>query len=293
MNKQSFLDNAYSIYNDNIIYTIADIIYNDIDCNVYINNNLINVIYPSKKIEVIIFINYSVPFKEYVQNYVISKARNGIRCIVVFKHELLNKQIIIRDIIHRALNIHTKNIIYARNTSIIDINTENEKQFINKYHLQGYTPSSVKIGLQYKNEIVSMMTFGKPRMNSAYEYELIRLCSCYDVVGGTEKMFKYFIKRYNPDNILSYCDITKFNGKVYTKLGFSANEDCITTPNYVWYNNETMNVLPRYKTMKHKLVRDGLGTEDETEDLIMIKHGYTKIYNAGNLKFTWSNKKGD
>ena len=56
MNKQSFLDNAYSIYNDNIIYTIADIIYNDIDCNVYVNNNLINVIYPSKKIEVIILI---------------------------------------------------------------------------------------------------------------------------------------------------------------------------------------------------------------------------------------------
>ena len=117
MNKQSFLDNAYSIYNDNIIYTIADIIYNDIDCNVYVNNNLINVIYPSKKIEVIIFINYSVPFKEYVQNYVISKARNGIRCIVIFKHELLNKQIIIRDIVQRALNIHTKSIIYARNNT--------------------------------------------------------------------------------------------------------------------------------------------------------------------------------
>mgnify|MGYP007037140579 CR=1 FL=1 len=80
------------------------------------------------------------------------------------------------------------------------------------------------------------MTFGKPRYNKNYEYELIRYCSSKNIVGGAEKLFNYFIKTYNPKSIISYCDWSKFNGDVYLKLGFIYKSYSIGKH---WYNIKT------------------------------------------------------
>lgn len=37
------------------------------------------------------------------------------------------------------------------------------------------------------------MTFGKPRYNKNYEYELLRYCSNYSVIGGVENQRKELI----------------------------------------------------------------------------------------------------
>ena len=40
--------------------------------------------------------------------------------------------------------------------------------------------------------------------------------------------------------------------------------------------------------MKKNLLLDGFGKQDETEDQIMNRLGYVKIYDSGNLKYIWS-----
>ena len=134
------------------------------------------------------------------------------------------------------------------------------------------------------------MTFGKPRFKTHEEYELLRLIwkSSVVVVGGAEKLFKAFIERYNPVDIVSYCDISKFTGGVYSRIGFTLDKNADITPNYKWVKLETNEILPRYKTMKHKLLAAGLGDSKQTETQIMENLGYKKIYDSGNLKFIWS-----
>ena len=46
------------------------------------------------------------------------------------------------------------------------------------------------------NELIEVMTFGKPRYNKKYEWELLRLCTKfgYIVSGGANKLIKYFIR---------------------------------------------------------------------------------------------------
>lgn len=56
---------------------------------------------------------------------------------------------------------------------------------------------------------------------------------------------------------------------------------------YVWVNTKSKDVLQRYETTKQKLVDIGAGTEDETEDIIMKRLGYNKIYNSGNKIFIY------
>lgn len=227
--------------------------------------------------------------KYYHQQKTLNCAKNSIRLIHIFEYEWeTNKDKIIRLL--ESLDKQDTKVIGARKTSVKIISNKEAIEFQNTYHLQGGINSSVNIGCFYNNELIGVMSFNKPRFNSNYEYEVTRVCWDYNykVVGGLEKMFSLFIKEYKPISILTYVDISKFTGNSYTRLGFKpTKEEPITEPNYVWVKEGTNNYLTRYQTQKHKLVREGLGTSEQTEDEIMRQLGYSRIYDSGNLKMEW------
>lgn len=230
--------------------------------------------------------------KNYHQKKTIACAKQGIHLIHIFEHEWLDdvKKEKIKNILKNEI-YGIDNKVYARNTSVSIASQQEIKEFEEKYHMQGYTPSSINIKLSLNNDILGIMTFGKPRFNSKFEYELIRLCYRDDikVIGGSQKMFKYFVKKYNPQSIISYCSIDKFIGSVYRKLGFKTSIEMITEPNYIWINLNKRDILNRYQTQKHKLIEKGLGNLGDTESEIMQNLGYVRIHDCGNLKFYWNN----
>lgn len=259
-----------------------------------LNGKELDIYIPEKKIAIEFNGTYwhsdiNKPVK-YHQEKTIECIRHGVRLIHIFEYEWINtvKQNKIKEYLNNILN--NNNIIYARNTKIAEVTSTDEyTSFENRYHLQGTASSSIRLGLYYNNELIGLMTFGKPRFNNNYEYEIIRLCykSNINVVGGTEKLFKYFIEKYSPKSIISYCDISKFDGNTYLKLGFTADKNSLTSPNYVWVSYDRKDVLTRYQTQKHKLLELGLGTPEQSEDDIMKDMEYLKIYDCGNMRFEW------
>lgn len=228
--------------------------------------------------------------KFYHQQKTIECNQKGIRLLHIFEYEWNNINIKYKIInqLNKILN-DENNKIYARDTEIKLIESSETRKFLDENHLQGYINTSINLGCFYGNELIGVMTFGKPRFNKGFDYELIRLCwkSSIYVVGGTQKLFSYFVNNYKPITVISYCDISKFNGDVYKRLGFEFSR--LSEPNYKWVNTITNDVLSRYQTQKHKLVEQGLGTEAETEDEIMESFGYLKIYDSGNSVYTWRN----
>lgn len=227
--------------------------------------------------------------KTYHQEKTLSAYKKGIQVFHIFEYEWNNndtKEKII-NLIRNKLYGDRLQIIQARKCEILEIKNNEANEFIEKYHLQGKATASISIGIFYENELIGVTTFGKPRFDKEYEYELVRLAwkTNVAVTGGAERLFSYFIKRYTPISIISYCDISKFSGNVYTKLGFRVNK--ITEPNYKWVDVETNEVLPRYKTTKQRLIDAGLGTPEETEVEIMHKLGYLRVFDSGNLKLVW------
>ena len=213
----------------------------------------------------------------YDRNYHLLKTqianRNGYRCIHIFDWEDKTK----------ILNLfNTKDKIYARKCKIKEINKQSCDEFLNKYHLQNTCKGQqVRLGLFYNDELVQVMTFGKPRYNKNYQYELLRLCSHkkYKVVGGSNKLFKYFIKTYNPQSMISYCDISKFNGEVYSKLGFKLLYT--TKPNKHWskYKHHITNNLLQQKGYDQLFKTNyGKGTNNEQ---LMLDSGWLPIYDCG------------
>lgn len=226
--------------------------------------------------------------KYYHQNKTIACAKQGIQLIHIFEHEWKNNKDSIINYLDYILD-DTKTV-YARKCTlhkVIDI--DEEKDFLNKYHLQGYTHSEIALGLYYDNKLISLMSFGAPRFNHNYEYEIIRYCvaSNYKIFGGAQKIFKYFIDNVDVQSIITYCNISKFTGNMYTRLGFTPIQpEPITQPNYVWVGTDNK-VVTRYQTQKSKLIDKGYGTVDQSEDDIMYSLGYRKIYDSGNIELEW------
>ena len=217
---------------------------------------------------------------EYYHSVKTSIAReHGYNCIHVFDWDDWNKVI---DL------LRNRGKIPARKCTTKELFKKETDKFLNEYHLQGSTRQFTKAyGLFYEGELVEVMTFGKPRYNKNYEYELLRLCSNskYSVVGGASKLLKYFEEEVNPESLISYCDLSKFDGSVYEKLGFTLKEQ--TAPAKHWYNPKTKrhitdNLLrQRGYDQLHK-ANFGKGTSNEQ---LMREHDYVEIFDCGQLVF--------
>jgi hypothetical protein len=119
-------------------------------------------------------------------------AQNKIQLIHIFEYEWDNeekRERLIRFLKYK-LGILGNKEIYARKTKIIKLASSEERKFLEENHLQGYSSSSVCYGLEYNNQVIALMSFGRPRFNSGYEWELVRLAykEGIKVIGGTEKV---------------------------------------------------------------------------------------------------------
>ena len=293
-NLEEYLNNTYKSkaeYELNQLYPT-----NYVNCRNIIDSEL-DLYYPDKNTAIEFNGSYwhSEIYKDkyYHQRKTIDCATKNIQLIHIFEYEWNDKDTKekIKKILNNKLGITKPNKVYARNTYIKFIDKSEADNFLNTYHLQNTALAKYYLGCYSKseNELLGVITFGIPRFNKEYEYEIVRLCwkDNVHVIGGTEKLFKFFINNVEVSSIITYVDISKFTGNVYTKIGFKPTNKSITEPNYVWWSYRENIILSRYQTMKHKLIKQGLGEENQTEDEIMTSLGFYKIYNSGNLVLTW------
>jgi hypothetical protein len=229
------------------------------------------------------------------KNYHLNKTelcrKQNIQLLHIFEDEWGHKKDIVKSIINAKLNLINSKI-YARKTEIKEIEDNKIiKDFLEENHIQGFVGSKVKLGLYYNNELVSLMTFGKPRKalgakSKENEYELLRFCNKLNtnIIGGASKLLKYFIKNYNPKKITTYADRRYSNGNLYKTLGFEFIGE--TKPNYWYYNNKAKDLTKyhRFNFRKDVLIKEGYNSK-KTEKEIMLERGYLWIYDCGNYKY--------
>jgi very-short-patch-repair endonuclease len=202
-----------------------------------------------------------------------------------------HKDIVMSMILHH-LN-KTKNRVFGRKCIIKEINSKQESEFLKSNHLQGTIGSSMKLGLFYENELISVMTFGKKRAalgnkeRKEGEYELLRFCNRLNtnVIGAASKLFKYFINKYEPCEILTFADRCWSNGKIYEKLGFELIGE--TKPNYFYIIDGIRK--HRFGFRKDILVKEGYDP-NKTEIQIMEERGINRVFDSGHLKFIYKKK---
>lgn len=222
------------------------------------------------------------------KNYHLYKTRQciqqGIQLIHITDYQWKFKCDIIKSIILAKLNKTNK--IFARKCIIKELNRNIKKEFLNNTHLYGNCNSKINLGLYYNNELIFIMTFGKPRYDNIYEWELLRFSSKLNttIIGGFSKLLSYFIKIYNPKNILVYCPRNISCGNVFFKNNFKLINT--TNPGYQYLNLDYLNPFPREKFQKHKLpnILERFDYNlSEWENMKLNK--YDRIWDCGNYKF--------
>lgn len=184
-----------------------------------------------------------------------------------------------------------KNKKRASSYAVKELPKEVVKDFLNSYHLQGMCRNTaICLGLvDEQQKIFDVMTFGKPRYNKNYEWELLRLCTKEDYViyGGAQKLFNYFVVTYEPHSIVSYCDCSKFSGTVYTALSFKQFN---STPSIHWvrlnpFTHYTDNLL-RYKGADSLL---GTSFGKGTSNVEIVKGaGFLPVPDCGQDTYVWT-----
>ncbi len=212
---------------------------------------------------------------------------NGIQIIQIYEDEWLFKQNIVKSRIRHILG-KTVNKIYARNCEVRCIDAKTASQFFNDTHIMGNGRSNYRLGLFYKGKLVSAMSFSKNNLSrKIIGWELNRFSSdCnLSIVGAASKLFKAFIKRVNPDQVISYSDNRWSMGNLYRSLGF----DFIShgSPNY-WYFLANQPRIHRFNLRKTQFDNPNL-----SEVANRISQGYNRIWDSGSTKWLWTNKKGD
>jgi len=183
--------------------------------------------------------------------------------------------------------------LFARKLKIIDLTNQYifVKNFLNNNHLQGFCNYKYAYGLyNNKNEVYSIITFGKSRFRDEDGVELLRFCNAknFQVIGGASKLLKHFERIHKPQSIVSYAKRDWSQGNLYKQLGFEFVS--YTEPSKFWYDPINIKLYSRQKFQKHKLkdlflagvlkTLNGINTND-----ILYNNGLRAYFDSGNIKF--------
>ena len=204
----------------------------------------------------------------------------GIKVLMVTDDDWLNKQAIVKRMISHRLTL-TSQTCYARQCTVVEIKPSIAREFLDNNHINGFSPSSIHLGLQFNGDIVSVMSLSKRSRFNENKAELVRLAFNVSVCGALGKYLKYIRTHYKDiATLISYADLRYGNGDVYRYNNFVNSKQ--TPPGYWYYINNKM--YHRLSWTKQKLIKNG-NDANKTEFEIMDDLGALRIYDAGHIKY--------
>ena len=223
--------------------------------------------------------------------------QKGVKLIHIFEDEFHKSKEIVLNKIGHILGIQ-QNLprIYGRKSTIRQISKNEGEIFLTKYHIQGFDPSTIHYGAFYEDKLIAVMSFLQNKKN-ANEWELTRFASDYNYIccGVGGKLFKHFIKEFNPKSIKSFADrrwTVDEENNIYIQLGFKF--DGYTPPDYKYYNPK----IDRYKRFhkfgfrKQILLKKypDILRHEMTETDMVKELGYDRIWDCGLIRYVWKNE---
>lgn len=205
---------------------------------------------------------------------------NGYRCIHVWDWDDWNAIISL---------VKPKESVYARKCVVAKVDKQTADKFTAEHHISGKCNGQKEnYGLYYDGELIQVMTFGTPRYNKKYDWELLRLCSKSNVkvIGGASRLFAAYLKEHTDESVISYCDLSKFTGEVYEKIGMTL--EYTTPPAKVWSkgNKKITDNLLRQRGYDQLFGTDfGKGTNNEQ---LMLENNWLPVYDCGQAVFSYT-----
>jgi len=222
------------------------------------------------------------------KNYHLAKSLHGktagYQVIHIWEHQWQNKPNQIKSFLRSKLGAN-EHKIYARQCEIKKITLLEAKDFINKYHIQGYARKTIdSFGLFFNDSLVGVASFAKHHRNNV-DIVLNRFV-CIDnttIVGGLSKISKHASKYYK-SNITSWADKCLSEGNGYIQAGWNLNK--ILDPDYFYYHLTTSKIIKKQSRKKDKVKTPEGMTEKQHAELDNL----TRVWDCGKIRFIYEYK---
>lgn len=217
---------------------------------------------------------------------------NGYRLIHIFEDDWLHRRKAAEHLVRGAFRALP--VIMARKTSLELVEHPEAREFYTNYHIQGYSIASgqIHMGLRLGTELVAVMSFSEyssgRRKLEAGGWELVRFASKYLVQGGASKLFKHFVRTYQPSSVLSFSWNHLFTGKMYEVLGFKVDKHL--PPDYSYVDLVQRRRLHK-SGFQHSRLEARFGekydpTKSEQENC--RANYFYRIYDCGKTRWLWT-----
>lgn len=218
----------------------------------------------------------------------------GIRLYQLWEDWFINKEDLLHSMIENWCGVN-ETLIGARECRVEEIKDRKiSRDFLNYNHIQGYSPASLPLGLYYKDQLVSLMTFSRCRgvVGNAHKnresWELVRFCSLRGctIRGGASRLLSHFRKTHPDTHLISYSSGDISTGRLYSTLGFQS--DYKISPSYWYIDPLTMTRYHRSSFTKSAIVSRGWKDRIDsswTERQVMEERGFLRIYDAGVIRW--------
>lgn len=227
-------------------------------------------------------------------------AAQGIRLITMYESEWQNNRYAVKRLLRNAIG-KSKGKLMARKCELKKATIKEARAFYDRYHPQGGAGNGEHYALYWKGRMVACMRFvlgandrgasGKNRV-----WTLGRYATRVNVAGGASRLFKAFVKDFNPECVKSFSDNRYFAGAMYEQLGFEMEEDVV--PDYqVWSSKLGLRPKPHYQRRALPLrIEDHASTitfdpktDKRTEREITYAIGARRLYDCGKKRWVWKN----
>jgi hypothetical protein len=208
---------------------------------------------------------------------------NGYKVMVFFEDEVVNKLPIVHSMINAKLGRFAE-VHGARECTVVNLDANTAKKFLDQHHIQGHVNSSVRVGIVKNDVLLGVAVAGKKRFGGT-GYELLRLAFAKNIAvsGGSERLIRAV--KQKTDNLISYSDNRFGVGGVYQRTGTLLSEN---PPAYFYLDKKDyLTRMSRLRFQKHRL-QSKLKSFDKTlsEWENMKNAGYDRIWDCGSK--TWS-----
>lgn len=221
--------------------------------------------------------------------------KNGFKLIQIYEWDSIDDLFSLLD--GKLMPIEDKFSARKLTVSEIPVNVAND--FLEMNHIQGKVRGQKWIyGLFNDDDLLSVASFGESRFNnSVASHEWLRYSVKKNVIihGGANKLFKFFVDKVNPDNVVSYVDFdhTTAENIFLNQCDFIELKE--TGPTLVWFNGKSKKKITNTSLLRlgaDKLLGTNYGSREESglnnEDILRLE-GFLRVFTSGNRVFHWSN----
>ena len=203
-----------------------------------------------------------------------------INLLQLFEDEWRDKREICESMIRHRLGLDPERC-KTWSTTVVELGTDEEREFFNATHISGYTPSKICWGLRDRSgRTVAALSLRVPRHSSKYNnsIEIARFSTArgVNVPGGLSKLLKHartWCSGKGFESIMTYVDRRIGAGRGYEAAGFSLTSS--TAPDY-WYTDGEL----RYDRFKFR------AQEGKPEKVVASEAKVFRIWGCGSQVMT-------